>query len=613
MTSPDITAKTDTHTVTFSQFLPGLFRFIKKLPRLIPVIKKAKGMALDDIESIGKTIEGLAVQYADNPALLFEAETYSYHELNEQANRVANTFLAKGISKGDVVIVLLDNRPQLLFCIVGLAKIGAIASLINPNLRGAVLEHCVTIEPTRTYIIDEELVDAFEEIRPALNMPPSSALYFATNRGSNPAPEGYLDLNRELEGAETTNPPTTLQMQAQDPFCFIFTSGTTGKPKAAIMNNQRWIGTSLAFGAGVGLKPGDVTYIPLPFCHSTALATVWGPAMTSGAVALMRRKFSASNFWKDVREYGVTAFGYVGELCRYLINQPPQPEEKDNTVTKMLGNGLRPDIWKAFKKRFGISVVQEFYAASEGNIAFVNMMNLDCTVGIGFAPYVLIEYDVDSDEPVRGADGFLKEAGKGEAGLLLGKIDEKNRFIGYTNKEASEKKILRDVLEKGDAWFNTGDLFKNIGYKHAQFVDRVGDTFRWKGENVSTTEVEEMVDAREPVKESTVYGVRIPGTDGRAGMVSIISSTPLEEFDFKTFATELRKGLPSYAVPIFLRFQEAFEITATMKRIKARLQEGGFNPDEVKDPLFVMLPGTFEYTELTPAIYTEIEKGAYRF
>ncbi len=613
MTSQDISAKTDTHTISFFEFLPGLFRFIKLLPKVVKAVKKAKSMDLDSIESIGKTIEELSVKYGDKPALLFEAEKYSYRELNEQANRVANTFLAKGIKKGDVVVVLLDNRPQLLFCIIGLAKIGAISSLINPNLRQAVLEHCVTIEPTQTYIIDEELVDAFEEIRPNLNMHPSSTVCFSTNRGNKPAPQGYIDLNTELAAADVSNPPTTMQMEAQDPFCFIFTSGTTGKPKAAIMNNQRWLGTSLGFGAGIGLSPGDTTYIPLPFCHSTALVTVWGPTAISGAAALMRRKFSASQFWKDVKNYNVTAFGYVGELCRYLVNQPPQPEEKNNTVQKIFGNGLRPDIWMDFKNRFGISLIQEFYAASEGNIAFVNMMNLNCTVGIGFAPYALVRYDVDNDEPVRDASGFLQPVNKGEAGLLLGKIDDKNRFVGYTSKKASESKILRDVLEKGDAWFNTGDLFKEIGFKHAQFVDRVGDTFRWKGENVSTTEVEEVVDAQEQVKESTVYGVKIPGTDGRAGMVSIISQTGLEDFDFKTFAAAIRKGLPSYAVPIFLRFQEEFEVTATLKRIKARLQEGGFDPREIKDPLFVMLPGESEYTELTSALFAEIENGQYRF
>ncbi len=327
----------------------------------------------------------------------------------------------------------------------------------------------------------------------------------------------------------------------------------------------------------------------------------------------MRRKFSASNFWKDVKKYKVTAFTYIGELCRYLLNQAPQPEEKNNTITKVVGNGLRPDIWMEFKNRFDISKILELYAASEGNIAFINLMNLNRTMGMGIAPYILVKYDIDNDEPVRGSDGFLPKVKKGETGLLLDRIDDKNRFVGYDDKKASESKILRDVLKKGDAWFNSGDLIRNIGYGQVQFVDRVGDTFRWKGENVSTTEVEEVVAAQPQVRESMSYGVKIPGTDGRAGMVSIVLDTDIQSFDFKGFAKTVGQGLPSYAVPIFLCIQEEFEVTATMKRVKARLKESGFNPGETKDLLYVMLPGKSVYSELTSEVCSNIEAGKYRF
>ena len=566
-----------------------------------------------DCASLGIYIEENAVKHADVPAILFESEKYTYRELNEQANRVANYFQAQGIKRGDVVVVLLDNRPELLFLITGLGKIGAISSLINPNLRAAVLEHCVTIEPAAAYIIDEELVGAFEEIRPNIEMNAAAKVYFSTNRGEKSAPEGYVDLKTELASAETTNPPTTAQIEIQDPLCYIFTSGTTGKPKAAIFEHHRWISAQFGFGAEMALTPNDRIYIPLPFSHSTALAVAWGPAIYGGATTVMRRKFSASNFWKDVKEYNVTAFGYIGELCRYLMNQPPQPDDANNTVQKMIGNGLRPDIWKDFKKRFNIPMVYEFYASSEGNVAFANMMNLNCTVGFGFQPYAVVKYDIEADEAIKDANGFMQKVDKGEAGLLLGEINEDNRFVGYTNSDATESKILRDVFEKGDAWFNTGDLIRNIGFGHAQFVDRVGDTFRWKGENVSTTEVEEVITTQEQVKESTVYGVAIPGTEGRAGMVSLISDVDLKSFNFKSFAAKVHQDLPAYAVPLFVRFQEEFEVTATMKRIKSRLKQGGFDPKEVKDPLYVMLPGETEYCELTENLYTEIISGKYRF
>ncbi len=613
MDNTEIAARTETGSITIGHFLPGLFRFLMKLPQVVKMLRVSKALVPGSCDSLGNYVEENAVKYRDNLAFIFESEKYTYKEFNENANRVANYFLSQGTQKGDVVVVLLENRPQLLFFIAGLGKIGAIASLINPNLRGAVLDHCVTIEPATSFVIDEELVDAFAEIQPGINLNPASKIYFSANSGKKPAPEGFIDLNKELTSAKISNPSTTASIEVQDPLCYIFTSGTTGKPKAAVIEHFRWISGKYGFGIGLGLTPNDTIYIPLPFSHSTALIVCWGPAMHGGATTVMRRKFSASNFWKDVKNYNVTAFGYIGELCRYLMNQPPQSGDNQNSVEKIIGNGLRPDIWKAFKKRFGIPFVLEFYAASEGNVAFVNMMNRDCTVGIGFSPHAVVKYDIEADMPIKGANGFLQKVEKGEAGLLLGEIKEDNRFVGYTNKNSTESKIMRDVFEKGDAYFNTGDLIKNIGFGHVQFVDRVGDTFRWKGENVSTTEVEEVITTLDQVKESTVYGVTIPGTDGRAGMASLIATTPLEDFDFKGFAAAVRRDLPSYAVPIFIRFQQEFEVTATMKRIKSRLKQGGFNPNEINDPIYLMLPGETDYTELSERLYTEIVSGKYRF
>jgi len=456
-------------------------------------------------------------------------------------------------------------------------------------------------------------VGAFEEIRPGLNLTPDSRVHFLVNRGDQSAPDGYIDLTSESAKAQSDNPDTTLEITTRDPLCYIFTSGTTGKPKAAIIDHFRWLSAKYGFGAEMALSPDDIVYIPLPFSHSTALAVVWGPATHGGAATLMRRKFSASNFWKDVEEHHVTAFGYIGELCRYLMNQPPRPDDIENSVEKIIGNGLRPDIWKEFKKRFGIPKVYEFYASSEGNVAFANMMNLECTIGFAFSPHAIVKYDVEADEPIKDANGFMQKVAKGEAGLLLGEITEDNQFVGYTSKDATESKIMRKVFEEGDAWFNTGDLIKNIGFGHAQFVDRVGDTFRWKGENVSTTEVEEVITILDQVKECTVYGVSIPGTDGRAGMVSLITNTEIENFNLKGFIEKLKQNLPSYAVPLFIRFQEEFEVTATMKRIKSRLKQGGFDPREVKDPLYVLLPGESEYTLLTDDLHAEIADGKHRF
>jgi citronellyl-CoA synthetase len=278
-----------------------------------------------------------------------------------------------------------------------------------------------------------------------------------------------------------------------------------------------------------------------------------------------------------------------------------------------VGNGLRPDIWKGFKERFGIEKVYELYGAAEGTLLFTNMLNVDCTVGACLTPFAVVKFDVDEEEPIRESDGFLQRVAKGEVGLLIAEISESLPFAGYTSKKDTEKKILRDVFQKGDQWFNFGDLVLDQGFKHVQFVDRIGDTFRWKGENVSTSEVEKILNSQTQVAESAAYGVKVPGTDGRAGMAAIIPTVPVEEFDLKALAEEVGRALPHYAVPRFIRFKKDFETTGTHKIKKTRLKDEGFEPAKVSDPLFFLNPDTEEYVTLTEEVFAEIASGKYRF
>jgi len=257
--------------------------------------------------------------------------------------------------------------------------------------------------------------------------------------------------------------------------------------------------------------------------------------------------------------------------------------------------------------------VYEFYGASEGNLAFVNFFNFECTVGFCPLPYAIVKYDIDSDTPVLDANGFLVRVERGEAGLLIGKVTETAPFDGYTDPKASEKKLLRDVFEQGDVWFNSGDLLRDMGYRHAQFVDRLGDTFRWKGENVSTTEIEEVANGFEQVNETTVYGVPVPGADGRAGMMSVVAAVPVEQFDTSGFAALLRRSLPAYAVPVFMRMRSELEVTGTFKHRKVDLKKEGYDLEAVQDPLFVLLPGEQEYVSITPEVLSGIDNGTYRF
>jgi acyl-CoA synthetase (AMP-forming)/AMP-acid ligase II len=347
------------------------------------------------------------------------------------------------------------------------------------------------------------------------------------------------------------------------PIFYIFTSGTTGLPKASITTHMKVFRAGTQFGVNVmSLKPEDTYYCALPLYHSNALTVGFGSCLSSGATLALRRKFSASQFWQDCIKYEATAAIYIGELLRYLLAQPVRERDKAHHVTRVLGNGLRPDIWMEFKNRFGIGRVHEFYGASEGNTGFVNIFNFDKTVG--WSPqygkaWDVVQYDVDEDQPVR----------------------------GYTDAQASEKKILRDVFEKGDAWFNTGDLVVLQKHGHIQFGDRIGDTFRWQGENVATTEVESVIMKWPEIEDAVVYGVTVPGRDGRCGMLYL---TQKEEgkLDLNGLAAHMRDKLPSYAVPRFIRIGQKVDVTGTFKFQKTKLKNAAYKIDEVDDPLYVL-------------------------
>jgi len=600
--------------IRFIDLAAGVLSVFWRVPTVYWVLRRIKKFRDDTALSLGACLERNAARFATKTALLYENASLTHRELNRRVNQYSHFLASRGLTKGDVALVLVENRPELLMIIGALSKLGAISSLINPNQRGEALKYSLGLTPGRHYIVGEELLEAFEEVKHELPLTADDTLYYQREGGADSAPEGYVDLDAVTRQQRESNPPTTGNVTLGDPYAHVFTSGTTGLPKASVQTHRRWISASLWFGkALMNLTPRDVYYCPLPFCHTNALQVAWAPAAGAGATLAMRRKFSASNFWDDARRFHATAFIYIGEICRYLMNRPNRPDDRDHSVKMIVGNGLRADIWKAFKTRFGIRRVYEFYGAAEAPLTFVNILNLDCTVGVCLAPYSIVHFDVDANAPVRGADGFMQRVAVGETGLLVAKISEEFPFVGYADRRETEKKILRDVFEKGDAWFNSGDLMLNQGYRHVRFVDRLGDTFRWKGENVSTTEVERVVNSLEQVAESTAYGVLVPGTEGRAGMVSIVPVTGLEDFDLSALSKTLVRGLPSYAVPRFVRLTSEFETTATLKIKRNALRRDGFDPQESADPLYVLMPGTTEYQPLTPELHQEIVGGKHRF
>jgi citronellyl-CoA synthetase len=598
----------------FTDILPGLLSVSLRLPSIIKTMKAFLGLQSETKLSMGVVLERNAVEYADNSAILYEDVKYTHKEFNDAINRYAHYFISQGMKKGDIAMVLVDNRPELLMIIGAVSKIGGIFSLINPNQRGEILRYSINLTRCKFFIVGEELLEAFQEIKGDLDSSMNERLYYQPEHGEKPAPDGYVNLPDTLHDQPATNPSTTGEIMLDDPFAYVFTSGTTGLPKASIQTHRRWFASQYWFGKIVmNLKPTDVHYCALPFCHTNALNVSWGAVAGKGTALAIRRKFSASNFLNDVRKFKADSFIYIGELCRYLMNQPPRPDDAENPIISCVGNGLRPDIWKAFKKRFGIKKVYELYGAAEGTLIFTNLLNVDCTVGMCLTPFAIVKYDIDEDEPIRDENGFMVKVSPGETGLILAEVSESLPFAGYTDKKETEKKIFRDVFTTGDSWFNFGDLVLNLGYKHIQFVDRLGDTFRWKGENVSTSEVEKVVNTLSQVSESTAYGVKIPETDGRAGMVAIIPSTDVRDFDLKALADLVQQSLPSYAVPKFVRLKTEFETTGTHKIKKTILRDEAFDPNKISGELFGLLPGTTEYVPLTKELYEGIMEGKYRY
>ncbi len=599
------------NTLEFRDIARSAIKLAPDLPRAASAMARTLLLNKDKAQSIGSLIERHAQQRPNQVALRNRESTYTYAEFNQAANRVAHYLEGRGVSGGDVVALMMENRPEVLIAVAGIVKLGAIASMINTSQRDHVLTHSLNLVKPRFTIVGAELCEAIDAISDELGTEFAESRLFLRDGDDAPCPAGYIDLDLELAQQPSTNPPSTDDVLLGQPAYYIFTSGTTGLPKASVMSHLRWIRASYAMGqAAMSTRSSDVFYCPLPLYHNNALTLAWSAVLSGGATMALARKFSASRFWDDIRHFDATMFCYIGELCRYLLAQPERDNDRRHHVRLCVGNGLRPEIWDEFKSRFGIDRINEFYGASEGNLIFTNAFNVDRTAGFCPMSFAVVKYDIDADEPVRDSLGHMVRVSKGESGLLLTEVTERFGFEGYTDAKASEKKLFRDVFANGDCWFNTGDLVRDQGFKHIQFVDRLGDTFRWKGENVATTEVEAAINRWPQIDQGVVYGVEVPNCDGRAGMAAITPTCNLDEFDFKGFAAHVAQSLPAYARPLFLRLREAQEITGTFKYRKVELKQEGFDPEACKDPLF-MLSGD-DYIALNQDTFSAIQSGATR-
>ncbi|XP_011351546.2 long-chain fatty acid transport protein 4 isoform X2 [Ooceraea biroi] len=565
--------------------------------------------------TVAKLFSKYAEAHPEKIAYIFEDKEWSYQKLEEFSNCIGRYFRAKSFSQFDSIALFMENRPEYIGTWLGLNKGGFVGALVNTNLRHEVLLHSIKTAECKAVIFGSDLKDAIRDIKDKI---PDVGLYQWSEVAGTPVLEGAVDLNAEMNSIDPG--PLVVQLSLgspRDKLIYIYTSGTTGMPKAAVINNLRFMYIARGLCTMLKLRPDDRIYDSLPLYHTAGGIIGAGQALLCGVTVVLRKRFSASNFWPDCVRYKCTIAQYIGEICRFLMTVPPSQYDTSHKVRLMVGNGLRPQIWESFVKRFGVKQIGEIYGATEGNS---NLVNFDNKVGaVGFLPrylfhlypVALLKINDETGELIRGPDGFCIRCKPGEAGLFVGKIDPKkviSSFTGYLDKKASGQKILRDVFKKGDQVFNSGDILimDELGYFY--FRDRTGDTFRWRGENVATSEVEAVISNIINLKDAVVYGVQIPGNEGRAGMVSIYD--PDKSLDLKVLTEGLKKCLPSYARPRFIRVLTDLPITGTYKLKKKDLQQEAFDIKKVKDTIYFLNKDV--YVRLTDELYNDIVEGKLR-
>ncbi|CAG5056665.1 unnamed protein product [Parnassius apollo] len=565
----------------------------------------------------------VVLKHPDKACFLFNDETWTFKQVEDFSLRVSAALKAKGVKRGDTVAVMTSNHPEMPAIWLGITRIGAVSPLINTNQTGNTLLHSINVAKCDFVIYGSEFEQAIQEIAKELNS--SIKLFKFTRRPLNLSSDSVkvVESSDDFTALLESTSPATWSLSDGEGFngklLYIYTSGTTGLPKAAVISPSRMVFMASGVHYLGGLSSKDIIYCPMPLYHSAGGCITIGQAFIFGCTVALRTKFSASAYFPDCIKYNATAAHYIGEMCRYILATPPKPTDRQHKVRTVYGNGMRPTVWTDFVKRFGIKKVAEFYGATEGN---ANIVNIDNKTGaIGFIsriipavyPIAIIKVDENTGEPIRDSRGLCQVAKPNEPGVFIGKIKPNNpsrAFLGYVDKQASEKKIVRDVFEHGDSAFISGDILiaDELGYLY--FRDRTGDTFRWRGENVSTTEVEAAISRVTDQRDAVVYGVEIPNSEGRAGMCGIVDTD--NNLDLDKLVKDMSRDLPKYARPVFLRVMSSLDMTGTFKLKKVDLQKEGFDPKTIKDKIYYLDPKLEKYIHLGPEEYDKIMSGQIR-
>ncbi|ENO78607.1 long-chain-acyl-CoA synthetase [Thauera sp. 63] len=547
--------------------------------------------------TVADRLEEQAARFGERNFLIYGGRRFSYAEVDARANQVAHALHARGLRCGDVCALAMENRPEFFFYWFGLAKLGVVVAVINTHVSGRPLTHALETTGARAAIIGEECIENFA-LTPHR---PAQPLYVVADAEKPARPEhraiASADITGDVEGASRACFPRDgrAALRAEETMLLIFTSGTTGLPKAARYSHMRWMSSGDVMEVTLGATPEDVFYCCLPLYHGAAATSVTSTALKAGSSIVVRRKFSTREFWHDVRANGITVFQYIGEICRYLLNAPPQPDDRVHSLRCMLGAGLSADTWTRWLERFGPIQVFEGWGSTEANTAIINVDNYVGSCGRvpdwNKTNFRLVRYDVETESHPRDENGRYILCQPGEVGEGIGYIVNHpeiggGRFEGYTSEEATEKKILRNVFTDGDAFWSSGDLLRYDENGYFYFVDRIGDTFRWKSENVSTAEVADALVDYPGMELINIYGVQVPGHEGRAGMAAIVMQ-PGHAFDPKTFYALTEARLPRYAAPQFVRVSSAADLTTTFKLRKVDLQRQGYDDKAFDDPLYV--------------------------
>ncbi|XP_059473300.1 long-chain fatty acid transport protein 4 [Neocloeon triangulifer] len=568
--------------------------------------------------SVADIFNQQVLKHPNKVCLVFEDQKWTFKQVEDYSIKISKLLVARGYKHGDVVAILANNRPEYVALWLGMCRIGVIAALINTNLRKQVLKHSIGISNAKALIYSSDFAEALADLGSDGLPRGISLIRMDPIKGPR---LGEVELEELMAEHEPTLPLSLpdghKKAGFQDPLVYIYTSGTTGMPKAAIITHSRFIFMVGGIHWLAGVTSNDRLYVTLPLYHTAGGVTAIGQALVYGSSVAIRGKFSASAYFKDCAKYECTVGQYIGEMCRYLLAVPPSPQDTTHPVRMMYGNGLRPQIWIPFTERFNIARISEFYGATEGN---ANIINPDNTVGaIGFVsriipsvyPISIIRVDPETGDVIRDAQGLCIPCKPGEPGVFIGKIvpnDPIRAFLGYVDKSASEKKIVRDVFKLGDSAFLSGDILEMDEFGYLSFKDRTGDTYRWKGENVSTSEVEAVISNLVSYRDAIAYGVEVPGAEGRAGMVAIHQGKDAP-IDLEKFAEGLKASLPSYARPIFVRLLSELDLTGTFKLKKTDLQKEGFEPK--KDPVYY-LASSGKYELITDEVYEQINMGKVR-